>query len=192
MKNPAQQYKAWHWGISHKREIHWPDPLYPKGTLLECGRLCELHVKNAKTQVIQVGDPSKETWPDDPVVDGSHVAYDPNHPKQRLYVLSHPALKRAVKQRFWDDDAATYLLADVAEAIGGHHGTRDYPRVMVQPLGILKKLGYFSEKGDDGESIYVHQMGEHGGISPVLCIDECGRFWIAGGSYTVPVPGITR
>ena len=36
------------------------------------------------------------------------------------------------------------------------------------------------------------EMGEEGGVPPILCVSSDGRFWLAGGSYTCPSPGITN
>jgi len=50
---------------------------------------------------------------------------------------------------------------------------------------------YFTDKKGDGPNEYIHRSGEDSGKRPWLTIDESGRFWVAGGNYSVPDGGIT-
>ena len=38
---------------------------------------------------------------------------------------------------------------------------------------------------------YIHEFGEESGVRPHLAVDQDGRFWLLGGNYTCPRPGIT-
>jgi hypothetical protein len=56
---------------------------------------------------------------------------------------------------------------------------------------------YFTwKKGDDDDqkgSFYIHNFSEETRRNyPILAVDGQGRFWIAGGDYTCPNPGITN
>jgi hypothetical protein len=69
---------------------------------------------------------------------------------------------------------------------------------MVKPIGVLTGVVYKTAKAGDQDaagvgSFYIHKMAEVGSESvfPVLSVDQIGRFWLAGGSYTCPTPGIT-
>lgn len=189
--NPARLYKTWHWGLAHGKQIHWNDADLPPGDLIEIGRLAEITIRNdAGATTLRVGSPS-ETWPiGDSLVDSSHAAFDPGHKYRRIYLLL-PSRVRDITRALWNPSAETWPLAVVAATVGGKQ-LRGYPNISVQPVGILLKLGYLTEKGSDGMSVYVHRMGEDGGIPPVICVDSTGRLWLAGGSYTCPTPGITQ
>lgn len=54
-------------------------------------------------------------------------------------------------------------------------------------LGALYAVEYITDKGDDGESIYRHEMGDP---LPILAVDRAGLLLIAGGGYTVETRGI--
>ena len=123
----------------------------------------------------------------------SHLAYDPDHPQERLYLLVDKSALPALKKRFWTDNPMAPLpLGQMPRLAGGRHGKRDdYPPVMVKPVGVLTDLVYYTHKKGDGPSYYIHKMGELSHHFPVLCVDEQGRPWLAGGNYTCPTPGIT-
>ena len=192
MPNGKQSYTDWHWGVAPKHVIEWDDPDYPEGELVECGRLVELHVSepgSRKKNVIRLN--RKEG-------NGSHLAFDPEHPHQRLYILSHPAFAARVREAYRKNPdfkgGSKYRvmpLAQIAKSIGGRHGTSDYPDVMAAPVGILTHVVYATEKEGDGYSQYIHEFGEEHGPPPGLAADDEGRLWIVGGNYTAPTPGIT-
>ena len=134
---------------------------------------------------------------DEDDVNNNHVSWDPDHPHQRLYLHLSPGSRKDVR-KLWRPGAPTFTLHELAKAAGGRHAkTDDYPRgVKVQPLGLLYFTSYFTLKEDDegnpSPSIYIHRMGEEGGIEPVLAVSSDGNLWICGGSYTVPEGGITQ
>lgn len=185
-------YRDWHWGIAPKQVITWNDPDYPEGELVECGRLVELHIREPgqkRDTVIRLTKKER---------DGSHLVFDPNHPNQRLYILSHPdfmARMRAAYRKNPDYKGGSKYrampLAEIAKAVGGRHGGRDYADIIAAPMGILTHVVYATEKQGDGFSNYIHKLGEESGIRPALSSDNDGRLWIVGGNYQSPNPGIT-
>ena len=213
--------KAWHWGIPAAQAVQWNDPDFPE-RMIEIGRIAELHVRDVadgKPRIIEI---PKEFWSDfpkgklaAPVTNAKrrntstnetartkwlpqcHLVFDADHPSQRLYIALQPNVMRAFAPAYRSD--ASVLLADLAAHVGGRHARRrDYPAVRVTPLGTLEHVVYVTVKAGDenpGEprSLYDHHMGEtDSGISPMLAVDRTGRLWIAGGSYTCPIAGITR
>lgn len=198
-------YKKWHWGSDATTLIEWSDPDVLAKRLVEIGRLVELYVRGMDEGTRVKGEmfavPER-------LVPHNHVAFDPDHPSDRIYLLAETPLRRLLRRTYWNPGGKTYSLGSVAVAAGGRHarGTKndydgnDYPDVAVQPVGILTHVTYLTEKvGDPGEkrlgwdnaNLYIHHMGEESGIQPVLCIDAEGRIWMAGGNYTCPTPGIT-
>jgi hypothetical protein len=196
--NPLTRYKNWHWGEEATTQVEWPDPDYPD-TLIEIGRLTELHVKEnpevkGRPQIIRI--------PEDHA-DSSHLAFDADHPAQRLYVLTPEAVRRAARRTYYDADANMPLEAlaqGVAEDVGATaaHASGYASNVNASPIGFLTHVVYLTHKKGDGVSLYIHELGEndkHAGKPvrlPLLVVDAQGRFWIVGGAYTCPVPGITN
>ena len=195
--NPLVRYKNWHWGEESTQKVEWPDPDYPD-TLIEIGRLTELHVKenpdvSGRPQIIRIPEE---------VVDGSHLAFDPEHTGQRLYVLTPDSVRRATRRMYWDAENNLPLeelagrLADNRGCTAAH--ASGYPDVRVSPVGYLTHVVYLTHKRGDGVSLYIHELGEndkHAGKPvrlPLLAVDAQGRFWVVGGAYTCPVPGITN
>lgn len=182
-KNPHIAYKDFHWGCLPTREIEPEDKRLPK-YLIEIGLLLELRIRGFDKKKFRI-----EITEDD--YNNNHVVFDVKHKFQRMYiVLSNESLKAS--RKLWNDNSDSYKLSDVAKRVGSKHGTKDYLNIMVQPLGYLENIVYFTEKKGDGKSGYIHRMGEEGGVEPVLCLDKNGNLWIAGGSYTCPDPGITN
>jgi hypothetical protein len=185
----TKRYKNWHWGEDCTQIIEWPDPDYP-ANLIEIGRLAELHVQAGPRDGKRVIHVAPEH------MDGAHLAFDPDHAKQRLYVLTPDAVRRAARRNFWDA-AANIDLGELARHVGGTH-TRDYPALRVSPVGTLTHVTYLTNKKGDGVSLYIHHLGEEDiakgtpARQPMLAVDSKGRFWIAGGAYHCPVPGITN
>jgi len=187
-----KSYTNWHWGIDPKHVLEWDDPDYPEGELVECGRLVELHIKKPgqnKDTIIRLN--RKEG-------NGSHLVFDPEHPNQRLYILSHPDFAKRMQQTHRKNpdfkggsEFRAMPLAEIAKKIGGRHGTGDYPKINAAPIGILTHVVYATEKKGDGYSKYIHEFGEEIGPPPGLAADDKGRLWIVGGNYTAPEPGIT-
>lgn len=199
IEDGATRFKDWHWGIEPAQVVDWDDPDMPK-SLIECGRLVQLHVRAPRAQ----NNPRHPRRERDTMIEfsraisnTSHIAFDPNHVHERLYLLVPDRAQSTLKRRFWDENnASPMLLNQLASVAGGHHGKlRDYPNLKVKPIGILTGVVYRTwKKGDEnpGEnrSYYIHRLGEVTGGYPILSVDEVGRLWIAGGSYEAPDPGI--
>jgi hypothetical protein len=193
LQQGTSAFTDWHWGVGPEKVIDWNDEDMPK-TLVSCGQLIRLHVRlprsgnrhprQERDTMIQLSRA---------VSDNSFVAYDLDHPAQRLYLCVDPRARAMLKSKLWDsNDAPTLDLNHLAQIAGGRHGKRpDYPSVQVKPVGILTALVYFAHKQGDGPSYYIHQMAEMSGVHPILAVDSAGRLWLAGGGYTAPTPGIT-
>lgn len=194
MATGFKSYLDWHWGIAPTTVVEWPDPLLPD-ILTQCGKLCRIsfraprdsgkHPRRERDTMIQL---SRE------LANECHIAYDPNHPYQRLYFLLTPAVRRIIVERFWRDNKAKPIsLNSLAQVAGGHHATDDYPEgLAVKPVGILVSVVYETHKEGDPPSFYRHAVGEVTHTYPILAADSKGRLWVAGGSTTSPTPGITN
>jgi len=194
----AKLYEEWHWGIPHQGVEDWSDEHVDgnirskDGILIETGRLKELHFREPHKRKDTVIKLTRSE------ANGSHLAFDPDHPYHRLYIFSHPKFAERMHKKYLQDAKYKHNrryqempLTKAAKIIGGKHATNDYPKVQVSPVGILTHVVYATEKKGDGFSFYIHKMGEESGIKPALTIDDRGRLWIAGGNYTSPNPGIT-
>lgn len=183
-----QAYKVWHWGKGPERVIPWDDPAYPDKKLIECGRLVELRVKEpGKRAITHIKLTNAES-------NGSHLAFDPLHRHERLYVFSHPSFAEKMRANYGArrNFAPPQTLAALSKKAQGHHAANDYPRITGNPIGELTHVIYACEKQGDGYSFYIHKMGEEGGKRPHLVVDGQGRCWIVGGDYTVEEGGITN
>ena len=203
IKKGMEKYREWHWfgqGDNLNQKVkHWDDPDYPN-MLVECGRLIRMHVRLPKSNPRRHPRRDRDSMIElsQRISEQSFVAFDLEHPHQRLYLLTPDAVREEIRRKFWEDNSFRPLpLKDVAMRAGGRHGKMsDYPNVMVKPIGVLTAVVYRThKKGDEmpGEprSYYIHRMAEITGYFPFLCVDSKGRLWLAGGSYTSPVPGIT-
>lgn len=191
-------YQSWHWGVKPKEVFDWGDKDMPR-MLVECGRLVRLHIRSPSRENPRHPRRERDTMIQlsKSMSDRSHVAYDPDHPYERLYLLIDPQARQTLRNRFWDNNAMPSMpLNDLALIAGGKHARkRDYPDVNGKAVGILTAIVYYThKKGDenpgDARSYYIHQVGEISGALPFLCADQQGRLWIAGGSTTAPSPGI--
>ena len=193
----AELYSEWHWGVPHASVDDWQDEtvdgmLGPDGLVIETGRLVEVHFREPHKRKDTVVRLNKAE------ANGSHLAFDPDHPHRRLYIFSHPKFAARMHKKYLQnpqyEGGSRYKpmpLAQAAQIVGGRHGGSDYPKIEVTPLGILTHVVYATEKTGDGYSFYIHKMGEESGVKPALAIDDRGRLWLAGGNYTSPNPGIT-
>lgn len=200
-KQCEKAYTKWHWGIKPLKEVEWNDPDLPD-YLIETGRLVELHYKPL---LPYIENPNSDIFYADPddfqtkIIklnktdsNKSHLAFDPKHKYERLYILSSPAFKKKMKKYWQDSPWEAISLKDAAKEAGGKHGKmKDYPNVKVRPIGVLTHVTYACEKKGDGYSFYIHHMGEESGIQPWLVVDRKGKLYIAGGNYTSPTAGIT-
>ena len=191
-------YETWHWGYKPRKVVDWNDKDMPR-MLIECGRLVRLHVRLPR-------DPNGKhpRRRRDPRIEFSravskhaHIAYDPQHPFERLYLLIPKSQRQTLKKAFWDNNnMPPQPLNQLAQIAGGKHGNmNDYPNILCKPLGVLTAVVYYTaKKGDapeDGGSFYIHEVGELSHHYPFLCIDKQGRLWLAGGNTESPPPGIT-
>lgn len=204
-KKGFEAYKGWHWGYEPTRVVDagfdpmdWQTNPMPK-LLVECGRLIRLHVR-----VPRVVSSDKKIHPRrryDGMIEfgrsvskGSHIAYDPAHSNERLYLIAPSPTLNTLKRRLFDNNNMQAMpLHQLASIAGGKHGKKhDYPDVMVKPIGVLTAVVYDTAKEGDGQSFYIHQMGELTHQYPFLCIDGQGRLWLSGGDYAAPMQGITN
>ena len=212
-ENPAAAYRRWHWGspATHVKDVRLPG-VSDDTPLVEIGLLLDLHFDplaplpgvptvatrsldkaahrtGAEPERLAVISVEKSDW------QHNHIAFDLDHPKERLYLVLSPSSRRDARRVLWRKGAPTIALADLARAAGGHHAADDYPDLAVQALGPLFFVTYYTNKakaGVDDRARYIHRMGEDGGIEPVLAVSADGNLWIAGGSYTCPTDGIAR
>lgn len=200
-----EEYKRWHWGVEPAFELELPTPPYPD-KLVEIGRLCEIHLKkNQKkgraTKALK-RNPNlfyKEIF-ENPILEversywnDGFVFYDPEHENQRIYYWTDGQLKKELKEFYSVMNNNPRKLSELAEIAGGSHSDDDYPNLSAKPLGFVKNLAYFTYKlGDDPPLPYIHEMGEEGGLYPIVALDQYGRLWYCGGSYTCPYAGITN
>lgn len=175
-------YRDWHWGIGPRELIEVEDPIYPDG-MVEIGRLHELHLDTEDGPAVLDIDKGERKV--------CHIAFDPDHRNQRIYIVLSENERVAARGLFWNAKQAV-PLAELAADVGGRHARGGYPRIQVTPIGTLTDVVYRTHKKGDGPSSYIHTMGEEGGIPPALAVDAEGRLWFAGGSYTCPDPGITN
>jgi hypothetical protein len=180
----AREYERWHsWGgegIESTRIIHIRDEDLPE-TLIGMGELHELHIEPVD------GDSYILDFTDEP----GWASYDPVHENQRIYLTLPRKQRRFMVDDYVDPDGQWWHLNALARAMGGVHATDDYPDVMVQPIGTVSHIVYFTEKKGDGHSQYIHEFGEESGVRPFLAVDKRGRLWLASGNYTSPYEGIT-
>ena len=190
----VKEFNKWHWGMEPARVVDIEDPDLPD-ELIECGRLAEIRVRIPQSAA--KGNPARRKDTQITLTQSeserSHLTFDPTHQYERLYVVLPTEVMKKMKATYWDmNPFAVQPLGTIAKFTGGRHGTeRDYPKLMVKPIGICTAVVYATEKTGDGFSYYIHRLGEETGVRPCLCIDDTGRLWFAGGAYTSPTAGIT-
>lgn len=182
------RYETAHWGEPSTTEYDWPDaPDNVRAT--EMGKLVEIR--------FEVDDG------DEGVLDGfKRRGAEPDilcfSPKvdERLYFALSTASKDRMRRSCWVRRHPTYTLDEVAQTVGGRQARFAYAPMFphrVQAIGRVTAVAYFTTKrGDPTNSEYEHEMGEWGGVRPMLCVSPDGALWLAGGSYTVPDEGITK
>ena len=185
---PAARYRSAHWGIEATQVFEVDDPKIADAPLVEMGKLRGLRIKPQGARSFELAFPRTR----------QHIlAFSPRK-DQRLYLIYPTSTAKRLAKRLLVDGADEYELRDVARAAGGRQARYRFRRstLPVQVLGALTHVIYYTPKGGDEEERrgveYIHRMGEEGGVEPYLAIDEDGQLWIAGGSYTVPDPGITH
>jgi hypothetical protein len=201
---------AWHWFPENEFEnqmtvIQWDDSderdengsvIFPKDqVLIRCGNLARIHFRSPSAKDNK-RHPRREKDTtitlNKAAAKESHIVFDPDHPGNRLYFKLKDSVRGPLAQRFWEENAVKARpLTEWAMLAGGRHATKDYPRIMGKPLGVMTAVVYFTNKKDDGASYYIHRMGEVSCYLPILVCDSSGRLWICGGNSTAPTPGIT-
>jgi hypothetical protein len=197
-KKGSSEYEKWHWGYKPSHVMDWNDEDMPR-LLIECGKLVRLHLRAPRDDSSRHPRRRRDAMIEfsKNVSPFAHIAYDPDHPYERLYLLIPPSQRKTLKEHFWDNNPMPARnLNDLAQIAGGKHSRkRDYPDVMCKPLGVLTGVVYYTAKQGDslkeGGSFYIHKVGEISHKYPFLCIDKKGRLWLSGGNYTSPPPGIT-
>ena len=121
------------------------------------------------------------------------MVFNPHSPNDCLYIVTtSEKAKNKIKKDFYKDNPFQEVpLSDMSYFTGGRHMGEHYPNITAKAIGILTTLVYACEKGGDGYSFYVHQMGEESGVQPLIAVSSDGRLWIVGGNYTAPIQGIT-
>ena len=176
--------------------VEWNDPDYPEGVLIECGNLARIHFRAPTSAETGKRHPRRRRDTtitlSKPAAAESYLAFDPEHPDDRLYMLVAPHAREGLAARFWEaNEVPAKPLGEWAMLAGGRHAQGGYPNVMAKPVGVMTAVVYYTTKKDDGASFYIHRMGEMTCYFPILCCDARGRLWVCGGNYTSPTPGIT-
>lgn len=194
--DPQERFKRWHWGIEPTHKLHIDDPRFPDESI-EIGRLMEMTLD----MLDQDGNRANPTEKlgleiDDNSINECFVLFDHNHSKDRIYFLLNEETQNDFADLYHQLEEDPVQLQDLAHLGGGHHGKmKDYPTVLVKPLGYMTDVAYYTHKKGDDDGIgsgYIHEMGEEGGTHPILAVAEDGTIWLAGGSYTCPNAGITN
>lgn len=175
-----QRYKDFHWGVKATKVLRIPDPLFPH--LVGIGLLKEIELDIDGRHLV-LGFPS-----------GSHIAFDPEHPVDRIYIVVPPKFQAHCRYLFANNEnqgGLTATLSTLARYAPGCQGDHHYPRKRAMWLGWATHCLYHTEKKGDGWSDYIHHLGEVTDQPPGLAADVDGRFWLVGGNYTCPNPGIT-
>ena len=208
MKKYQNRYKKWHWGTRPTGTIEYDDPRLPEN-LIEIGKLWELIITPQRREYGKKGKGEFRINPDalsisplEDDINNNYVLFDPDHRLQRIYFILSPDLQHKMKDHYTNMKVNPMPLSTLAMLTGGRQAQGDYPDVMVKPLGYSSHIAYYThKKGDDPASPYMHEMGEGEadrkgnkveGIEPMLGLSKDGSIWIAGGSYTCPLEGITN
>jgi len=200
-KKGRQMAADWKWFEADEFDqqfklVEWDDPDYPEGVLIECGNLARIHFRAPKSNARGQRHPRRRRDTtitlSRPMAAQSQLAFDPEHPNERLYMLIAPEACESLASRFWAENGVeAKTLDEWALLAGGRHARGGYPNVIAKPVGVMTAVVYYTHKKEDGPSFYIHKMGEMTCHFPVLCCDQRGRLWVCGGNYTSPTPGIT-
>lgn len=173
----AKTYTSTHWGIEPEKATDHDDDDLPDELTVMGEHLIELVISRGEEDMVI----------EFPV--GSILAFDPDKSK-RLYAVLTASTCRMVAANLLGHEVEWFGLEEVAEAAGGRQAAFPTPSLPVQVLGYGLSITYKTEKEGDGLSLYEHEFGEVSGVRPILCCDEYGRIWFAGGNYTVTDHGV--
>ena len=202
IKEMEKAFKNWHWGINPTEllEISPPSILHDPADIeawdyirfVEIGKLVDLHIDRPEYEesnekfILEIVEPA---------INDNFIFFDMDHPKERIYFELDKNTKEDVQHLFDHLDDELIPLVELAAKVGGHHKTEGYPNIMVKPFGYLTHLSYYTHKKGDDDGIgsgYIHEMGEEGGVLPIIAFSEDGSIWMVGGDYTCPNAGITN
>jgi hypothetical protein len=180
----AREYQAAHWGVAPDVVYEVEQPHLPRDQpLIEMGKLRELWISP------ETGRPYALTFDDN-----FTMLCFTRDKVQRLYIILSDEDRDGVRKILAADNRKRklvwYGLPDIHADVGGRQSQYAIDDITVTCLGTLTDVVYLTEKKGDDVSEYKHEMGEEGGISPMLCADPEGYLFIAGGSYSVPNRGI--
>ena len=182
--NPAQIYKAYHWGQPHTAEYEVGDPDLPD-ELVEWGKLIDLEIDVSAD--LDGSDTGTITFPR---VKTNILCFDPYD--EKLYVVLSRTTLGKMRARFRAPGAQDHDLRAIAQHAGGSHAGGYYPKVKAQALGPIEHMVYHTDKGEEKDALdYIHHAGEESGVRPWLAIDKHGRLWVVGGNYRCEIEGIT-
>lgn len=172
-------YEDWHWGSPAKKLIRVNDPLVPD--VVGIGVLREFQLGPQRVAL--------------PIPAGCWIAFDPDHPCERLHIVLSPTFREEVRNTV-KHAKLLMPLQKIAELTRGDQAGEPMPNLQAAPIEVLESVTYFTHKaGEEGNRAfdYQHDFGkEHSrGIKPILAADVSGRLWVCGGSYRCPLPGIT-
>lgn len=184
--DPVERFTSSHWGIPPTKVYEVDDPDLPDD-LVMMGFLRELQL------IDEDGDHLKIDWFPKK---GCLLAFSTDN-REHLYLICDDGTmeknRRILlrKQNPGGEPEPYYDLTALAKAAGGRQARWKHNPVDVQLLGEASHVVYATDKSGDGFSEYIHELGEESGVRPYLGVDDRGRFWLAGGNYTVPDEGIT-
>ena len=198
-RSPVHDYQRKHWGVPATTAYKVSHPALPAGyEVPELGKLLELRVRGKtggkagsnRMRLVRI----EPTQP-------AQLAYSPDK-VSRLFCLLRPE-DNAELARDYGQDATWQSLNAIHRERGGRQAQWPYAvDVTVTILGILHAVVYHTNKGSyepgedpDGPSNYVHEMGTEGDedpVKPLLCMDQRGYLYLAGGSYIVEDRGIVN
>lgn len=179
VKKLAGVYKDYHWGAPAGKVFRINDSLIPHLTAM--GKLNQLNV----------GGVGMIDFPE-----GCWVAWDPKHPRKRLYLVIPPAVREKFRNAIKHAEKVEPIQA-IANRAGGEQARYKLPAVKGVEIGPIEEIVYTTwKKGDDddkGGCGYIHEFGGDGlsGYLPVLAVDVSGRLWVCGGSYHTAAAGVT-
>lgn len=182
LRRATALFKQTHWGIEATHRFDVDDPDLPTDPMTEMGKVLEMGFETEDTEgFVQFGA-------------GNILCFHPGD-SRRLFVVCTDHQMRYNQEHIWQEDGDVYELREAFSEVGGRQAKfmrkPAVPKIEVQIIGDLSYVIYRTPKeGDleDGEpAMYDHEFEDP---QPLLCIDNRGRLWVAGGGYTVKEHGI--
>jgi len=175
----AKLYQDMHWGEPAQKVYQVNDDSIPNA-VTQMGLLIEINCEapDGQSFTIEFGR-------------DCHLVFDPGK-SRRLYNVLTDSMRAWCKQNLIVGDEPWYPLWEVARQAPGRQLKWSFPRIPVQCLGWATDVVYSTLKVGDGPSIYTHALGEDTNEPPLLCVDEQGRLFYAGGGSNVIKAGIVN